>query len=266
MKVIGLQFDVAWEDPETNFARVRDLARRAAEQQPDLLVLPEMFNSGFTMRAAEMAAHAEASRDFLRGLAGELGCAVMGGLAEAGDRLPANAAWTFAPDGRVLSHFRKIHPFSLAGEQDHYEAGGALAPFEWAGVRVCPFICYDLRFPEPFRIAAPETDLFVVIAHWPERRSLAWKTLLRARAIENQAFVLGVNRVGVVDGQIHSGDSALIDPMGEIVTVLSHEPGLVTGTVAAATVSSCRERFSFLSDRRPSLYLRLSETQGSTGV
>ena len=127
--------------------------------------------------------------------------------------------------GLEVLRYHKIHPFSYAGEHEHYAGGEALLSAEVEGVRVTPVICYDLRFPELFRAAADRTDLFVVIANWPEKRAHAWRTLLLARAIENLAFVLGVNRVGTGGGEPHSGDSALVDPYGRLVAGAALAPG-----------------------------------------
>ena len=133
------------------------------------------------------------------------------------------------------------------------------------GVRVTPLICYDLRFPEPFRIAAEDTDLFVVIANWPEKRSNAWRNQIRARAIENQAYLLGVNRVGDGSGEPHVGDSALLSPFGESVAEAGAEPALVTGEVDPAVVAEARKRFGFLEDRRPAIYARIEEIRRPAG-
>jgi predicted amidohydrolase len=257
--VAGLQFDIAWEDPEENFSRVAPLAQRAAARGADILALPEMFATGFSMRAKEMAAHANSIHEFLADTAKTLGVWVIGGYAEAGDERPANCCTIIAPDGREVLHYRKIHPFSLAGEGDHFEAGEGLHTVEIAGVRVTPLICYDLRFPELFRAAAMATDLFVVTANWPSRRALAWRTLLAARAIDDQAWVLGVNRVGEAEGHPHIGNTSLLDPWGHVVATLAGEAGVVSGEVDVAVVREARQRFRFLADRRPDLYRRLED-------
>ena len=259
MKVAGIQFDIAWEDPAENFRRVAPLAQRAAAEGAQLIVLPEMFATGFTMRSVEMAEHANATYEFLSETAIRHHVWLIGGYPEPGDRRPANACSVIAPDGKEVLHYRKIHPFSLANEPEHYEAGEGLHTVEIAGLRVTPLICYDLRFPELFRAAAMTTDFFVVIANWPAHRSHAWRTLLAARAIDDQAWVLGVNRVGEVDGYPHSGDSSLIDPWGKIIETLAGEPGIVAGEVAAGVVREARRRFRFLEDRRPGLYRRLED-------
>ncbi len=265
MRICGIQFDIAWERPDENFRRVRELATEAVASGARLVVLPEMFATGFSMRAEEVARHGPETVEFLRGLARDLDVAVVGGLAEDGRKMPANAAWALAPDGEVLAHYRKIHPFSLAGEQEHFEAGDALSIFGWEGLRIGVFICYDLRFPEPFRAAASEVDLMLVIANWPAVRSHAWRSLLVARAIENQCYLLGVNRVGVAQGHEHSGDSALVDPRGEVLCELRAAEGIVAGEVDPDFVAADRKRFSFLFDRRFDLYPRLAVQERNRG-
>jgi predicted amidohydrolase len=259
MIVAGIQFDIAWEDPVENFRRVAPLARHAVAEGAEMLALPEMFATGFTMRSEEMAMHARATFEFMAETASRHGVWIVGGYAEPGDRRPANACSVIAPDGREALHYRKIHPFSLANEPDHYEAGEGLYTVEISGVGVTPLICYDLRFPELFRAAAMATDLFVVIANWPARRGHAWRTLLAARAIDDQSWVLGVNRVGEVDGYVHSGDTSLVDPWGKVVATLVDESGVVAGEVVASEVREARKRFRFLEDRRPDLYRRLED-------
>ncbi len=263
MLVAGLQLDLAWEDPEENFRRAAPLAERAAQAGARLLALPEMFNTGFSMDAARCAGHAEATRAWLAALARRLGVHVLAGFAEPGTPRPKNGAALVGPDGRELLHAQKLHPFSLAGEERHYSGGDSLPTATVDSVRVTPIVCYDLRFPELFRAAAERTDLFVVIANWPEKRRHAWSTLLAARAIESQCFVLGVNRVGESGGapdrrEPHSGDSTLLDPFGLPRATASHEPAVVLGSVDAAEVARVRDRFPFLRDRRPELYARLS--------
>lgn len=259
MIVAGLQLDIAWEEPDENLRRTTALAAQAVDAGAEMLVLPEMFASGFTMRAGAMAQHAHRVVDYLEELAQRHRVFVIGGYAEPGEERPANACSVFSRTGTELAHYRKIHPFTLAHEPEHYEAGSELATVELEGLRTTPLICYDLRFPELFRAVADATDLFVVLANWPERRSHAWRTLLQARAIDCQAWVLGVNRVGEAEGHPHRGDTALVNPWGEVVASLAHEQGTVLGEVDAAAVRKAREHFSFLADRRPEVYQRLRE-------
>jgi predicted amidohydrolase len=233
-----------------------------AEADQRLIVLPEMFATGFSMDAHGVAAHAQLTRDFLMSLAAEFSVHVLGGYAEPWEPRPANACSLFSPQGKELLHYQKLHPFSLAKEHEHFTGGETLATATVGGVRISALICYDLRFPEPFRPVARNTDLYCVIANWPDKRREAWSTLLRARAIENQAFVLGVNRVGLALGEPHSGDSALIDPMGAFrAEAVPYEEGSVLGRVDPREVEKTRRHLSFLKDRRPGLYGRLERAE-----
>jgi predicted amidohydrolase len=258
IKVAGVQMDIAWEHIAENFRRAEAFATDAANEGARLVVLPEMFATGFSMNAQLVSGFADETRSFLSDLSGRLGTFVLAGFAEPGDPMPANAASIFDPSGREILKYKKMHPFSLAGEEEHFQAGGSVETVEVEDVRVTPLICYDLRFPEPFRAAAVNTDLFCVVANWPRQRRYHWSTLLKARAIENQAFVLGVNRAGIGDGLEYTGDSALLDPMGEELATV--EPGLAgcfIGEVKAENVARIRKQFSFLRDRRPEVYRAL---------
>lgn len=262
MKVAGAQIDIAWENPVENLARADHAAKEARALGASLFVLPEMFGTGFSMQADIVCAHSARIHAGASEIAKRHGLWVLAGIAEVVGERPHNAAVVFDPSGRLAEVYHKIHPFTLARENEHYEGGGRIVTIDVLGVRVTPVVCYDLRFPEIFRVAAPETDLFCVIANWPEARRHAWRSLLPARAIENQAFVLGVNRAGMGDGLEYSGDSALIDPFGEAIASAARQPGLVVGDVDSAAVRRARERFSFLADRRPEVYRRAEKERG----
>ena len=254
MKIAGLQLEIAWEDPDENYRRAAELAVRAVDEGARLLALPEAFATGFSMRSAAMAEHAETTRLFLANLARDHGVWVLAGYVEPGKTRPVNACSLLSPDGDEALHCRKIHPFTLAGEHEHFEAGSTVRTGTIDGIRITPLICYDLRFVELFRAAASQTDLFIVIANWPAARAYAWRTLLAARAIDCQAYVLGVNRVGDAEGHPHRGDTTLVDPLGRVVETLADDAGVVLGEVDAATVAEVRKRYPFLADRRPEVY------------
>ena len=182
MKVAGLQLDIAWEDPPRNFERTEIWLERAAAAGVRLFVLPELFATGFSLAADKVAGHADATRDFLRAAAKRHGLWIMAGFAEPFEPRPRNACGLFDPDGRERLLYHKLHPFSLMGEDQVFSAGTELPSAEVEGVRVTPLICYDLRFPEPFRVAASATDLFVVVANWPDRRSRAAVSVLALTA------------------------------------------------------------------------------------
>jgi predicted amidohydrolase len=264
MIVAGLQLDIAWEDPEANFVRAADLAERAVAGGARMVALPEMFATGFSVRSPAVADHADATRAFMSGLARKHGVWVLGGYAEPTEARPVNSCSLLAPSGDEVLQYRKVHPFTLAGEGKVFDGGDSIHTADVGGVRMTPLICYDLRFPELFRAAALQTDLFVVLANWPDRRNRAWRTLLAARAIDGQAWVLGVNRVGDDGEGFHfRGDTALVDPMGEVVVNLVDQPGAVIGEVDPARVRKVREKLGFLDDRRPDLYAKLERNGGS---
>jgi predicted amidohydrolase len=195
------------------------------------------------------------SEQFLREQARALGMWILASVPERGDPTPRNMAMLASPDGGVVK-YAKIHPFSFAGEDRVYTAGDRVVTADVDGVRVTPLVCYDLRFPEPFRTAAAETDLFLVVANWPDQRREHWRTLLRARAIENQAYVVGVNRAGTGNGLQYAGDSAAIAPLGETLAEADEREQVLFADVDPEVVRKLRARFPALQDRRPSAYRR----------
>ncbi len=263
MEICGLQLDLAWENRDGNFSAVDRLLTSAEPPLApgSLLVLPEMFSSGFSMdvsRAADTAAGE--TEAFLSGLARNHGITVLGGVCR---RLPdgagANEAVAFDPSGTLLCRYRKIQPFSPSGEDTAFQAGDRIVTFPWNGFTVAPFICYDLRFPELFRAASRAgADLFCVIANWPDRRQQHKTLLLRARAVENQAFALGVNRTGSDPNFHYAGASVLVDPMGEIVAEAGTDPAFVRAAISPETTAAWRTAFPALRDcRSPEFYASL---------
>ncbi|MEM7584026.1 MAG: carbon-nitrogen family hydrolase [Acidobacteriota bacterium] len=266
MKIAALQTDIVWEDPQANFERLRPWIRTAAVAGARLLVLPEMYAVGFSMATHRISEPAGGpSTRFLQEEAERHGLWIAGSIPELPD-LPepseTGASAASEPDARPfntlvfagpqgeLHRYRKIHPFTFAGEDRHYQAGTAFTQLEIEGLRITPFICYDLRFADEFWANAAATDLYVVVANWPETRRHHWMTLLLARAIENQAYVVGVNRVGD-GGKLHyTGDSRIIDPMGEVLAAGAEQETLLLADVDAGLVRATRQALPFLPDRR----------------
>ncbi len=249
--------DLAWEDWKTNHARAAKLLKRAADDGASLALLPEMFATGFSMEGAKIAqAPGGPSEQWLRGMARGLGLHLIAGLAETCDAagapspLPCNNALWVTPEAEI-SRYTKLHPFSFAGEDAQFAKGDRVATWTIEGVRVTPQICYDLRFPEPFRLAAEGTDLFAVVANWPERRRAHWRLLLKARAIENLCYVAGVNRVGEDGkGNRHLGDSSVTSPWGETLASAAENETVLVVDVDPARVADARAKFPALEDRR----------------
>lgn len=257
MDIIGLQWNLAWEDKAANFARVGELMAAAEPKPGALVVLPEMFATGFSMNATEIGEVGEGeSGVFLADLARRYSVNVLAGVVALGpDGRGYNEAAVLEPDGREAARYRKMHPFNFVGEGDFYDAGPA--PVVWRGgaLAVAPFICYDLRFPEIFRLGAKAgAEVFVVIANWPSSRVEHWRLLLRARAIENQAYVVGVNRCGSDPHVAYPGASMVIDPQGAVVAELGSDDGLLKTEIHGETVRKCRDDFPFLRDLRPELF------------
>ncbi len=252
MKVAAIQHDIVWEDPDANFAHLAPLIADAAAQGARLAVLSEMYSTGFSMASDRIAEPAGGpSSEFLAEQATMHGLWVCGSLPEQapGAVRPSNCLVLAGPDGTIL-RYRKIHPFSFAGEHHHYEAGDKHVTVIVEGVRLSLFVCYDLRFADEFWSLAGDTDCYIVVANWPAMRREHWNTLVRARAIENQAYVVAVNRVGSGDGLDYAGDSAIIGPFGDEVVVGDDRERVLVGEVDPAVVSDIRARFPFLVDRR----------------
>ena len=214
LRVTLVQAELAWQDPAANRHRLA-AHFRGLVGHTDLVVLPEMFSTGFSMAAAELAEDMDGPTvDWMREEAAALGCVIAGSLiVRDGGRCYNRLVWA-RPDGS-LEHYDKRHLFRLAGEQEHYAAGSRRLVVALKGWRVCPMICYDLRFPVWSR-SRGDYDLLLYVANWPQRRALAWSTLLRARAIENQSYVVGVNRIGKDgNGTAYAGDSVALDFLGQ---------------------------------------------------
>ena len=252
MKIAAIQHDICWEDRAATFARVTPMIASAAAAGARLAVLTEMFAVGFSMDTARIAEpEGGPTAEFLASEANRHGMWLYGSAPEVrpGGGRPRNVGLLAAPDGTV-QRYAKIHPFSYSGEHEIYDAGAETVTVDLEGLRVSLFVCYDLRFGDDWWMLAPETDCYVVCANWPEARRLAWQTLLQARAIENQAYVVGVNRVGEGGGLVYAGDSRIVDPLGELLAAGARTEALLVAEVDPAVVDAVRHRFRFLQDRR----------------
>jgi predicted amidohydrolase len=252
MRIAALQHDIVWEDREANFDRLAPQVARAVGAGAELVLLTETFSTGFSMTPGIGEPEDGPSARFLAGQAAEHGVWVAGTCPEIaeGEELPYNSFVLAGPDGTV-HRYRKLHPFTYAGEHERFRAGEKPVTAEVGGLRITPFICYDLRFADVFWKAAPDTDVYLVPANWPSARRLHWQTLLQARAIENQAYVVGCNRVGTAgDGTEHAGDSRIVSPMGELLATASGVETIVLADVDPAEVARTRDRLRFLPDRR----------------
>jgi len=252
MRVAAIQHDIVWEDPDATLDHLGPELAAAATAGAHLALLSEMFSVGFSLDLDRIAEAPDGpSATFLSEQAARHRMWVGGSIPvrDPALALPVNRFVLAGPDGEQV-HYDKIHPFSYAGEDQYYQPGSSFTTVDIDGLRVSLFVCYDLRFADEFWILAPGTDCYLVPANWPSSRRLHWRSLLRARAIENQAYVIGVNRVGEGGGLSYSGDSAIIDPMGEVLAAAAGTEALLVADVDAAVVAGTRARFPFLADRR----------------
>jgi len=252
MKIAAIQHDIVWEDREATFAHLRPLIAGAAGAGARLAVLTEMFSVGFSMDTARISEPVDGpSAQFLVEQATQHGMWLYGSAPEQspGADKPRNVGLLVSPAG-AITRYAKIHPFTYAREHDHYDAGTETVTVDVEGLRISLFVCYDLRFADEFWMLAPDTDCYLVCANWPESRRMHWQSLLLARAIENQAYVVGVNRVGTGGKLAYVGDSRIIDPLGELLATGAGTEALLVAEVNAERVAEVRDRFRFLPDRR----------------
>lgn len=258
LNLLGLQLDIVWEDKERNFQNIRDILSKL-DQKADLIVLPETFATGFTMKSEEFAEpQMGLTEKFLIEIAQKTGSVIGGSWIEKNPSgMPFNTFSIARPSGIITNRYHKIHPFSFAEEDKYFTAGEKTETFELNGFNISLLICYDLRFPEVFRQTAGTTDLYLLIANWPEIRKEHWLTLLKARAIENQAYVFGVNRVGYAGRKkqiYHSGNSVLFDPYGRGEFLGEEKEDILKYKISSKEIKDLREKFPFLRDRRNIFY------------
>jgi predicted amidohydrolase len=254
MQLIACQLDITWERKPDNHAKAAALLDGVDIEPGALIVLPEMFATGFSMDAAAIDdADTRESHRFVSDLAARHKAYIIAGIVGGHPTgKGVNESVTFGPDGAELARYRKMQPFTLGGEADNYEAGDSPITFDWRGVTVSPFICYDLRFPEHFRAATRMgAELFTVIASWPAKRIEHWATLLRARAIENQAYVVGVNRCGTDPYHEYVGRSMIVDPSGQVLADAGDGERVITAKSDIDWLRDYREKLPFLKDMRP---------------
>jgi omega-amidase len=251
------QIDVSTGQPETNLARARDFAAQAQEAGADLLLLPELWLHGYDLeRAEEWAAPlGEGGFAHMAHLAREFGLYMAGSLLERHADGVSNTAVLYSPEGSLLGSYRKIHLFRLMEEHRYLIAGdhATLCPTPWGPVGLA--ICYDLRFPEIFRVMAlAGVELFVVPAQWPACRAEAWDLLTRARAVENELIVAACNRVGG-DGQTtFPGRSCIIDPWGNALATGDDQERLLVAQADLREIPKARQYLTVYEDRRPDAY------------
>ena len=254
MKAALIQMDLAWHDHAANLRKAGEMIAEAVKREATVAILPEMFASGFSMDTEKAVEEPDGPTvEGLSKIASTHGIAIVAGLAlrYSPDEPPVNTALVFGRDGSILAHYHKCHPFSPAGEDIRYKAGDGPVVFNLDGTPVSVFICYDLRFPELMRSVADRTLVHIFIANWPAGRRRHWEALLPARAIENQCFVLGVNRTGTDGNSIeYHGGSMAFGPTGLTLLRAGQAEGVYYTEFDPAEAQEARDEFPVLKDRR----------------
>ncbi len=253
MNVLCCQLDIAWEDKPANHAKIEAMLEQAAPPEGSLVILPEMFATGFSMNVGAITDSASGeTEDFLSQTAARHKVFILGGTVNSdADGRGRNECVVFSPGGTEVARYCKLHPFTFGGEAQHYSAGSGVQIFHAGGFTVATFICYDLRFPEIFRAAVKRgANLFTVIANWPSTRIDHWTTLLKARAIENQAYVVGVNRCGDDPHLSYPGRSVVFDPRGRVVAEADAREGTISADLDLQALIDYRQELPFLKDMR----------------
>ncbi len=249
--IVGLvQYNPVWENKTANKEQVTSLLLNSEAEKIDLLILPEMSFTGFSMKPEKLAEDINGDTfNYLGELAGKFNMNILAGIIEKEGEDYFNSLIHVSPLGALKAKYRKIHPFSFSTEDKHYKRGEKTVTTQVGNMKIGLTICYDLRFPELYRLYAKErVDLIVNTANWPVTRIEHWRALLKARAIENQCFIAGVNRVGSDPKLSYNGYSGMYDPMGREIVSVANEAGIITTDISRDKVEEVRQNLPFLND------------------
>jgi omega-amidase len=247
LDITTIQSDIIWEDKIINLKNYQEKIDQI--KSTDLIILPEMFTTGFSMNPKGISETMNGETiQWMKANASKMNSAICGSIIiEEGDKYFNRFIW-INPDGSI-HHYDKKHLFSFAGENKNYTAGDEKIIIEYKGWKICPLVCYDLRFPVWSR-NSENYDLLIYVANWPTKRKLAWKSLLVARAIENQCYVIGVNRVGKdQNNHYYSGESSLVNALGETLYINSHVEDVYSTTITKYELNKVRNLLPFLNDK-----------------
>ena len=250
------QINIIWEDSRENMKNIEGFVKKASQNKVELLLFPEMALTGFTMDINNLLLSEEQIISWIKQVAINNNINIGLGFAIKVDEKGKNKYVIVSKEGKVLTMYTKIHPFSYGGENEKYYSGDKICICKINEFQIAPFICYDLRFPEIFQIASKEAQIITVAASWPKSRVEHWITLLKARAIENQCYVIGINRVGLGDGLQYCGSSIFVSPSGEILNEINSEEVLIIKDLEIQEIREVKDRFDIKKDRREELYIK----------
>ena len=253
--IIGIaQIDIAWENSMENMKKIEVFIKKASQSNVELVLFPEMSLTGFTMDINKLLLSEEQIINWIKLLAINNNINIGLGFSIKVDEKGKNKYTIISKSGEVLAIYTKIHPFTYSGEDDKYYKGNEICTCTINEFQITPFICYDLRFPEIFQIASRSSQIITVAASWPKSREEHWITLLKARAIENQCYVIGINRTGFGDGLEYNGKSIFVNPDGQILNEINSEEILIVNDLKIEKIKEVKECFDIKKDRREELY------------
>lgn len=260
MKIALAQTEIIWEDKKQNYSNAEKIIKGVSSENADIVFFPEMSFTGFSMNTEVTKENKSVTIEYCQNIAKKCKIAIgFGWVKDCGEKCE-NHYTVVNEAGKIISDYAKIHPFSFSDENKFFRGGSSLAKFEFDKVKFSTFICYDLRFPEIFQAVSNDVSVIIVPANWPESRSEHWKCLLKARAIENQVYLIAVNCVGNVGGIRYSGDSCIIDPDGKIQYIISDKPGTYIFDFSDDT-DKYRLDFPMKQDRKEKFYQQLILTK-----
>ncbi|MFC0477276.1 carbon-nitrogen family hydrolase [Robertmurraya beringensis] len=258
MRVSCIQMDISFGNVEENFQKAERLIESAMAEKPDLVILPELWTTGYDLTRLDVLADLEAKKsiEFLQKLAKKHHVHIVGGsVASQENNGVYNTMLVISNEGELVSTYSKAHLFKLMNEHEHLQSGSTNGMFALDKNLFAGFICYDIRFPEWIRAHTTEgAETIVVVAEWPLPRLNHWRSLLIARAIENQCFVIACNRSGSDPDNVFAGHSLIINPWGEVIAEGDELESIVTGQIDLAEVKKVRNTIPIFSDRRTDLY------------
>jgi len=252
MKIAICQLHISWMDKNESIKRAELFVQEASQKGAELILFPEMSFTGFSMEVDKTRDSNYETVECMKQVSEKYNIAIGFGWVKTEQGMGENH-YTVVDKHMICTDYIKIHPFSYSDEDKHFRGGDKLSFFSLKGRKISPFICYDLRFPELFQGASKESDIIFVAANWPEARREHWRCLLRARAIENQSYVLGINCVGRIGDLNYSGDSCMIAPDGKVIGEVSYQEGLLIEEIPD-DVNTYRSKFPMKKDRKPEFY------------
>ena len=260
MKIAICQMEIQWENKLANYDRINMFCTQAKREKAELVLFPEMSVTGFSMNTAVTADKDNETVKRMQEIAKDLEIAVGIGWVKKSEKVKnkcENHYTIVGRHGNILSDYIKIHPFSYSGEDEKFVGGDKVFHFDMGDTIFTSLICYDLRFPEVFQIASRKAEVLIVPACWPKRRRMHWNSLLKARAIENQCYIIGINCAGLIGGIEYSGDSQVITPNGDCILIADEGREQILFFELENDVDKYRKEFPVKKDRREELYLSL---------